>query len=1063
MNKSVLKNALMVLLCVLAGCADGNDASKFETIEANFRNVPEDSPLGVYWYWISDNLSKEGIIKDLHSMKEVGINCAYIGNIGLSEGDIDNSNNGKRDETYGDVSMFSEEWWRIMHTALKTAGELGVEIGLFNCPGWSQSGGPWIEEEQSMRYVDAVEYVQGVAGVWLPRVGDLEAKTNQDVRVLAYPKIKLEHNEKGQMKHVDDRTITFSFDEPQMVRSLAIQIAQEKGVMLNRDMWSLATLWVKEDGKYKELFSFDARRTRYFINCGFTPNTPMTMSLPSMIAKDFKLTFRRPVAKYVHDVSLSAAPCVEEWPDKTFAQMCQLFQPPWGHYMWREQPVVDNQDVIVATENVLDITAALQEDGTVAWNAPEGEWLVKRMLMCTTGVKNQPSTPESTGLEVDKMSRKHVSHHFDSYLGEVLRRIPAEDRRTLKFVVQDSYETGGQNWTDDFEKDFEDHYGYDPIPFLPALQGVVVGSADESDRFLWDLRRLVADKIAYDYVGGFRELSHEHGMTTWLENYGHWGFPSEFLMYGGQSDEIAGEFWQGSGSAYVKECRAASSCAHIYGKDRVWVESFTNGKLPFAQSPYHMKQTGDYYYTHGVNASILHVYIHQAYTDKYPGINAWFSTEFNDHNTWFSQMDVFGDYLKRSGDLLQQGQYVADVAYYIGEDAPKMTGVLEPMLPKGHQYDYINAEILLTQASVKDGKLVLKSGMEYELLVLPPQDTMRPEVLVKLYELMQEGLVVLGPEPKRSPSMENYPVCDQEVQVLAKRIWGAIPQGEKSASIGEGKIYRDASIKAIFDERNILPDFKTDKLLHIHRAVGNGHVYYVSNNDKVKRSERVAFRVTGMLPELWNPVTGDIRMLLEYTQEGGMTYLTLSLDEIESAFVVFRTPTDQLQGTGENFPMLRTLQVVDTPWEVAFEGLKAPADMHLAELVDWTKSDDERLKYFSGTATYTTKIHLSNLSASDEPIYLDFGRVGEMGKVRINGKDAGGVWCPPYRLWVNNLLVEGENTIEIEVVNNWINRLIGDQSLPEGERVTWTLVEVRDMEKAILQSAGLLGPVRFLK
>ena len=161
------------------------------------------------------------------------------------------------------------------------------------------------------------------------------------------------------------------------------------------------------------------------------------------------------------------------------------------------------------------------------------------------------------------MSRKHVEAHFEAFMGEIYRRIPAEDRACWKVVVQDSYETGGQNFTDDFLSEFQARYGYDPLPFLPAYEGYVVGSEDRSDRFLWDLRRLIADKVAYDYVGGLRDVCHKYGLTTWLENYGHWGFPGEFLQYGGQSDEIGGEFWSFGDLGNI-ENRAASSCGHIY-------------------------------------------------------------------------------------------------------------------------------------------------------------------------------------------------------------------------------------------------------------------------------------------------------------------------------------------------------------------------------------------------------------------------------------------------------------------------------------------------------------------
>ena len=206
------------------------------------------------------------------------------------------------------------------------------------------------------------------------------------------------------------------------------------------------------------------------------------------------------------------------------------------------------------------------------------------------------------------MSKKHIEAHFEAFLGEIYRRIPAEDRKCWKVVVEDSYETGGQNFTDGFLEDFKARYGYDPVPFLPVYAGTVVQSEEISDRFLWDMRRLVADKIAYDYVAGLRDVSHKYGLTTWLENYGHWGFPGEFLQYGGQSDEIGGEFWS-EGSLGDIENRAASSCGHIYGKNKISAESFTAGGGGYHRYPAMMKQRGDRFFTEGINNTMMHLYI----------------------------------------------------------------------------------------------------------------------------------------------------------------------------------------------------------------------------------------------------------------------------------------------------------------------------------------------------------------------------------------------------------------------------------------------------------------------
>ena len=391
--------------------------------------------------------------------------------------------------------------------------------------------------------------------------------------------------------------------------------------------------------------------------------------------------------------------------------------------------------------------------------------------MTPTGVTNSPATPEATGLEVDKLSRRHTQRHFDAYIGEILRRIPEKDRTTFKVVVQDSYETGGQNFTDDMIAEFESTYGYSMLPYLPAYYGYTVGNNDLSDRFLWDLRRFVADRVAYEYVGGLKEISNAHGLTTWLECYGHWGFPGEFLQYGGQSDEIGGEFWS-VGELGDIENRAASSCGHIYGKRKIWAESNTSGGPAYSRSPIDMKQRTDRFFTEGINSTLLHLYIQQADTASYPGINAWFGNEFDAHNTWFSHFDLFTSYLKRCNYMLQRGINIADVAYLIGEDAPKMTGLQHPALPKGYQFDYINAEVLMLGANVAQGNITLPHGTTYRVLVLPPTDNMRPELLTKIKRMVNDGATILGTPPIYSPSLKNYPEADKEVQTLSRELWG---------------------------------------------------------------------------------------------------------------------------------------------------------------------------------------------------------------------------------------------------------------------------------------------------
>lgn len=1041
MVRRVLTVLSGILFGVLSGCSNHSDVLSMDVIEHGFKEVPDSVRIGCYWYWLSDNISVEGVVKDLHAMKKAGITRAYIGNIDIGG------------NSYGDVKIFTPEWWEAMHTALKTATELGIEIGIFNGPGWSQSGGPWIKPEQSMRYLAATDMrVKGPQSLSYAVPG--YSDTMQLVRVIAYPVQSDVYRKewKVRQKGYEPVVLDMRVDESQPIRSFTFTTGNY--------VWTKAELQAKVGNSYKMIRKFEIDRTNYMQAVGFDPDAPVVLSLPVTKSSDFRLLLGKPFNSYGDMeavVTLSSERMIERYPEQSLAKMYQRPDPKWDSYMWTNQDwYAEGEGFAIPQDKVMDLTGFLSDEGTLVWDVPEGDWNISCLEMKTTGVTNTPATPEATGLEVDKMSRKHVAAHFDAYLGEILRRIPEADRKSLKIAVQDSYETGSQNWTDNMLERFEKEYGYNPLPYLPALYGKVVGNEDVSFRFLWDLRRLVADAVSYDYVGGLAEVCHRHGLTTWLENYGHWGFPGEFLQYGGQSDEISGEFWN-FGDLGLIENRCAASCGHIYGKKRIWAESCTSGGANFTNYPANMKARIDRFFTEGINASLLHLYIHQPYEERNPGMSAWFGSDFNRKNTWFSQMDVFTDYLRRTNFLLQQGTYVADVAYFIGEDTPKMTGAEDPKLPKGYSFDFINAEVLLTRATVENGYLTLPGGMKYRLLVLPDQKSMRPDLLAKVCELVRAGLAVYGNAPFYSPSLAGYPEIDKEVQRIGSELFAA-------DTYGSGRVFhRGEELQEVLEVLGIYPDFlcKSDEpVLFIHRTVPDGEIYFVSNQSDKKVSFEGEFRVKGNLsPELWNPVTSEIRSLPNFVSTGNRTSLQVELEGNESAFIVFREKGKTVEGK-TNYPVKEIIYKVETPWKVTFEeGKRGPEKpVVLSRLADWVNSENDSIKYFSGQAVYTTAFTLEEFP--QKSLYIDLGKVMVMAKVTLNGRYVGGVWTAPYRLNVTEFLKKGENKLEIKVVNNWQNRLVGDQHLGEDQRPTWTTFNLWKADSP-LQSSGLLGPVEI--
>ena len=886
----------------LAAAGAGSDP-----LEAGFLAPPNQTKPWCYWYWISDNISREGISRDLEAMAEVGIGEALIGNIFLD------------DVPAGRVKVLSPEWWSLIEHAMREGMRTGVDIGLFNCPGWSQSGGPWIGPEQTMRRLASAE-VRVAGPTAFLGVLPKPAHPFQDVAVLAFPAPRHDAEDvsapsprvvstppaEGLGRLLDgdpDTAMEFPAGAGRGGAPFVIELEWPEAVAIRSvrivpgmEPFAADVELQAADGAdgFRSVRRFNVDRSNMARGVGFMPRGPVTISVPATTAKTFRLLFTGVSGggKRIElaDIGLSGAARLEAFVEKQLGKMHPTPLPMWDSYLWPTQPEPDAADLIVPVADVRDLTDQIGLDGTLAWDVPPGNWVIQRVGMTPTGMRNSPASPEGQGLEVDKMNRELAQHHFDSFVGEVLKRVAPDDRASFKHVVADSYEMGSQNWTDGFGEQFLRRYGYDPRPWMPVLTGRLVGSADESERFLWDLRRLVADRIATEYVGGLRDACRTHGLETWLENYGHWGFPAEFLKYGAESDRIGGEFWV-TGDLGSIECRAASSCANTYGKQFVSAEAFTGGP-PFQNAPAALKARGDWAFCEGVNHFVLHVYIQQPWEDKIPGVNAWFGTEFNRHNTWFAHSKAWIDYLRRSCWLLQQGTRVADVAYFIGEDAPKMTGIREPELPPGRDFDYINAEVIAQSLGVTNGLLALPHGATYRVLVLPEQPTMRPELLRKIRDLVVAGATVVGPPPSRSPSLENFPYGDEEVRRLAEELWGNADltrPGERA--VGEGRIIWGKTLDAVLADLGSTPDFQSSVPLRFtHRRDGNTDIYFVANPKPETLTATVAFRAGERAPEFWHPDTGTIALPAVYDMAAGVVRLPVTLGPHGSVFVVFREP-----------------------------------------------------------------------------------------------------------------------------------------------------------------------------
>lgn len=1036
-----------------------------------FQTPAESVKPSTYWHWLNDNISSEGVVKDIDAMAKIGVGRAFIGNIGL----------GKDETPYGTVKFFSDEWWKVTEAAIKAASKKGIDIGLFNSPGWSQSGGPWIKPEQSMRYLKGVEWkVKG------PKKITQSLKVNdpdfQHVLVLAYPipasdgdhlmpqqaQVRSSSNMVDAGKVLDGDTASYVLF-PDTTTSLDFNIAVAQSYTARsinifpapKPFKAMAELQAGDDGNFKTIRRFEIDRSNPQHIVGFIPYAPISISFLPVTAKQFRIVLTNIWnGGGLAEIQLSAAPMIERFMEKQLAKMYQTPLPLWKEYQWPQQAEPESKYLVVDPTRVINLSSYLDND-VLNWTVPEGNWVIVRYGMLPTGVTNSPATPEGKGLEIDKLNKDFTQHHFDAFVGKVQKRILPADRKSLKWLVADSYETGSQNWTNGMADDFKKRYRYDPLPWLPVLSGRIVETAEKSNRFLWDLRRFIADRVSYEYVGGLRKVGNANGLKLWLENYGHWGYPGEFLQYGGQADEVAGEFWN-EGDLGSIENRAASSAAHIYGKAKVSSESFTAAGAAYMRYPALLKKRGDWSFTEGINNTLLHVFIEQPYDDKVPGINAGYGTEFNRNNTWFYQGKAFVDYIRRCNFLLQQGKPVNDVAYFIGEDAPKMIGVRNPELPSGYQFDYINAEVIMNRLTVKNGRWTLPDGLSYKLLVLPPLETMRPELLQKIKDGVTSGGIVLGPAPERSPSMENYPAADNRVQQLAAALWANV-DGKKNkwTKHGKGMVLNGMTMEETLALLKLVPDFTCEDptVLFTHRTTPDGEIYFITNQTDKQINITPQFRIAGKQPEWWDAVSGKTRLLPQFEQTANTTIVPITLEAYGSGFVVFRKEAVSKASANKNFPDAKQVLGLSKPWTVSFDASKRGPDAPVVfnELIDWSKHTDDRIRNYSGTAVYKTSFTY-NAASKGETIYLNLGAIKVMAKVKLNGKDVGSVWTAPWQVDISSAVTGGENSLEIEVVNTWINRLIGDSKLPQNERKTWSNINPYNPQSPY-DPSGLMGPV----
>ena len=952
----------------ICGTVRGDD-----TLGEAFRTPPEETKPWCYWYWLDGHISKEGITQDLETMADVGINCAMIGNVTLA----------KKKQDLGPVRFFSPAWFALTRHALGEANRVGVKLFMFNGPGWSQSGGPWIKPEQSMRRVAWSEFPAS-GGRFEKMVRPAKMPASQDVAVLAIPRLDAPSIEAAKK----DGRLEFAHANPFTARALVVH-GTAKG-----------KLYAFAGGKRTLVADINANGGKE--KTDFLANEAETFSFKDVTAQRFEFV---PAAKC--RVVLTSEPRVAQFVEKQMGRMHPTPEPTWESYIFPDTVEPTGDAPLVNQAQIINLTDKLRADGVLAAVLPGGEWTVIHFGMVTTGKRNHPAPPDGTGLECDKMSRAHTRHHFSSQFDELLAMLSPAEKSAFTGVTIDSYEVGAQNWTDGFAAEFEKRNGYSPIPLLPVMTGRVIDSAKASDQFLWDLRRTVADMIAEYYVGGLREAAHEHELTLWCENYGHWGFPGDFLAYGAHSDEVGGEFWIEPKHRGTIECRAASSAAHVYGKQRAYAEAFTS-RLELGDHPYAFKARGEELFCEGINHFVLHVYAHQP-NDGMPGKNPWFGTPFHRNTPWFGQSRSWTTYLQRCHLMLQQGNPAADVAVYIGDFAPQMIGPANPV-PDGYDYDYIGSDAILRRLQVVDGEWVVhdehapkRIAARYKLLAMPNVKYIRPHVLERFEELKAQGGRVVNSVP---------------VPVSALRGAGCTP------------VVSDASCSLRWKAREL----------------DDGELFLLSNFGSAGPFE-VTLRSTGKAPELFNPVTGEIRRMARYDSVKGGTRIRFNVNDCsDSFFVLFRDKPAapsvvkvEREGSGLKAELhTRASQGDASDLRLYYVegntlvGEAADAGTYTLTMSDGTQrsvgfEDDSRpfaistpwrtSKQGDYTIRQETTFELPASFAGKDRVILDLGEVSVMAEVTLNGNRFDTLWMPPFELDVTEALVSGENALSVRVTS----------------------------------------------
>ena len=956
--------------------------------------------------FMGGNVRKDGLRADLEAIKAAGLKGVHFFHI---------SRAGVWPDCPEQIPCMSEKWGDVVSFLGDECRRLGLRLVVQNCPGWSQSGGPWIAVTNAMREAvcSRMDFAVGDK-VRLPEISKKYADADsdwRDIAVLAFP--LPEGDGAGELipasSKRDGDTETYEFASPVTVRTITLPSPK-----LYNNNYTYHAPWLSV-----RLEAFDAGGKAHTVLDTPLPTSswrdyvlPLTLACDEFTAKKWRFTLQHkyPIQRFKGPKFFSAARHAD-WEMKSGLVLRSLLY---------EKPPKQSSSAWVESAKVQDISHLRKDDGTLNWHVPSGRWTVLRVAHVNSKRVNSPAPKEATGWECDKLAPEGAEANFNGYVG-MLADGPLKGR--LDGMLVDSWECFGQTWTPRMEQYFSDANGYAVRKWLPALFGWVVDNPSETERVLTDWRRTIGNLITKNYYGHMAKLAHERGIGILYETAFGDIISGDILEYWKYSDAPMCEYWlphksilEGHVGCYAyKPIRPCASAAHIYGKRRVTAEAFTGWGISWKEDFKELRDVANRHFAKGVTHLALQSYTHAPSVNATPpgGCMGGFNgTPFTRLQTWWRHMPEFTAWLTKCEELLEEGVPSNDVLWYLG-DAVGHKPDEYYAFPEGYAVDYLNHDVLTNRLTVKNGLFTIPEGTSWKVLWVPDEHFMLPATLNRLAELAKVGgKVVFGGKDR-----------------LAKAL----------ASIRKDV----ATVPALGDGLN-------EDFMWLHRKVGAMDRYFVAAGTN-GWTGKVAFRANGAAA-VYDPVSGE-----RYAWRNGGV---LELHPSQSVFVEFGGET-----ASKCRNQKREVVCKFAPWRLSFpKGWGAPESVTLNALRSWTEIPGftAEAKAYSGTGVYETEFDFGGVADGARCI-LDLGRVESIAKVYLNGKEVRTLWCKPYSCDVTEFVKKGRNVLKVEVTNTWRNRVVYDLNQPEKDRKTWILYQKNfnpPLDSPLIP-AGILGPVKL--